>query len=427
LGIADPKFVPSISPFDGLRPPFRLSEAWYRANVKRLQARLEEHGLDGIILEDVWNIIYFSGLFHTKTERPLWLFIPAKGAPSFFHPALDRDLVETWWIEDREWYFDFPHHGVFNAPGSEPGPAADLYEWMLGCLAARGFSAATLGVDTEIGPKNAASMCRTLPHAKFQAAADMCLRMRQIKSAEEIALLQQAIDLQDHMLEFARAFILEYGTDVTDFDVRLETVRYATHLLMQWLELDGRPHSGVGVDFWFGCRAGISTAYPHPNQFFYHKLERGDAIQLSGFVHIGGYVGEGYRALQLQPMSDLHKRTWQVHTEMTELQAELCAAGAQCNQVASAVLKLARDAGMEQFVYHRPAHGVGMEGHQPPYLSLGDETILEEGMLLSNEPGLYNPQGGWGYTHSNTVLVGKGRGRILNRTPLTTEWCWLRI
>jgi hypothetical protein len=120
-------------------------------------------------------------------------------------------------------------------------------------------------------------MRKTLPRATFQTAVDLCLRMRQIKTPEEIALLQQAIDLQDHMLEFARAFILEYGTDVTDFQVRLETVRYATHLLMQWLELDGRPHSGVGIDFWFGCRAGISTAYPHPNQFFYHKIERGDA------------------------------------------------------------------------------------------------------------------------------------------------------
>jgi Xaa-Pro aminopeptidase len=68
-----------------------------------------------------------------------------------------------------------------------------------------------------------------------------------------------------------------------------------------------------------------------------------------------------------------------------------------------------------------------MEGHQPPHLGLGDETILKESMLLSNEPGLYNPQGGWGYTHSNTILVSKDRGRVLNQLPLTKEWCWLTI
>ncbi|MEE9170441.1 MAG: M24 family metallopeptidase, partial [bacterium] len=68
-----------------------------------------------------------------------------------------------------------------------------------------------------------------------------------------------------------------------------------------------------------------------------------------------------------------------------------------------------------------------MEGHQAPYLSLGDETILEEGMMFSNEPGLYNPEGGWGYNHSNNVLVGKERGIVMNNTPLTKEWCWLKI
>ena len=124
---------------------------------------------------------------------------------------------------------------------------------------------------------------------------------------------------------------------------------------------------------------------------------------------------------------DLHKKVWDVHTEMTELQAELCKAGTPCNEIASRVLKLARDAGLEKYVYHRPAHGIGMEGHQPPYLSLGDETVLEEGMTLSNEPGLYNSEGGWGYNHSNTVLVGKDQGIVLNKTPLAKEWCWLKI
>ena len=80
--------IPAVEP---LEPPFRLPEKWYRKNMQRLQAKLQERGLDGIILEDVWNIIYFSGLFHSKTERPFWLFVPAHGEPAIFHPALDRD------------------------------------------------------------------------------------------------------------------------------------------------------------------------------------------------------------------------------------------------------------------------------------------------------------------------------------------------
>ena len=67
----------SIPPMTPLEPPFRLPESWYRNKMAHLQSALAENGLDGMILEDVWNIIYFTGLFHSKTERPLWLFVPA--------------------------------------------------------------------------------------------------------------------------------------------------------------------------------------------------------------------------------------------------------------------------------------------------------------------------------------------------------------
>ena len=416
-----------IPPMQPLEPPFRLPESWYRRNMARLQASLEEIGLDGIILEDVWNIIYFSGLFHSKTERPFWLFVPARGEPVIFHPALDRDLVETWWIRDAEWYFDYPHHGAYDTFVCEPGPPQDLLQWMLGSLGKRGFGQATLGIESEPGPSLASRMQAALPQATFRAIGDLCLKMRQIKDEEELALTQKALDLQDHMLEYARAFILEHGTSVTDYEVQVETKRYITDLLMFWLKPDGRPHNAVGIDIFLVCRAGVSTAYPHPNQFYYHKIEQGNAIQLAGWVHLGGYVGECYRAVQLAPMDDLQKKTWEIHTQMTELQAELCRAGLACNEIASRVLKLPRDAGLEEFVYHRPAHGIGMEGHQAPCLALGDETVLQEGMLMSNEPGLYNPRGGWGYNHSNTILVGKERGIVLNKTPLTKDWCWLTL
>jgi Xaa-Pro aminopeptidase len=67
-----------------------------------------------------------------------------------------------------------------------------------------------------------------------------------------------------------------------------------------------------------------------------------------------------------------------------------------------------------------------MEGHQPPYIALGDETVLEEGMMFSNEPGLYDLEGGYGYNHSNCILITKEGARRLNTTPMTKEFCWIR-
>lgn len=418
------ELIPEMAP---LKPPFRLSENWYRQTIQRLQQKMDENGLDGMVFRDRWNIIYLSGLFHSTTERPFWLFVPKTGEPAIFGPGLDRDLVNTWWIRDFEWYFDYPHHGPFNQVVYKAGPKVDLEAWMLTQVGKRGLRSGTLGIEKALPDETLKRWKKTLPRATFKPAGEITMKMRVVKTPEEIALTQKAIDLHDHMLEYARAYILDRGTDATDFEVRHATQAYGTELLMKWLELDGKPHNGVGISLRFGCRAGVATAYPHPNQFFYHKIEKGDAIQIASVIRIGGYGGEGYRALQTHPMTDLHKKMWEVHTEQTNLQAELCKAGTRCNEIAEKVLAVARDAGLEKYIYHRPAHGEGMEGHQEPYLSLGDETVLEEGMMFSNEPGLYNPEGGFGYNHSNNILVGKDRGIRMNKTPLTKEWCWLTL
>ena len=82
---------------------------------------------------------------------------------------------------------------------------------------------------------------------------------------------------------------------------------------------------------------------------------------------------------------------------------------------------------MAKYIYHRPAHGEGSEGHQPPYISLGDHTMLEAGMTFSNEPGLYVPDQGFGYNHSDNVLVTERRGVQMGSVPYSKEWCFLKL
>ncbi len=410
-----------------LKPPFRLSQDWYRATVGRLQAKLRDQKLDGIIVSDENNLVYLSGLFARRTERLIWMFVPAKGEPSLFYPGLDRDLVTTWWIKDGEWYFDYPHSGEYNRVVWAAGPRADLEQWMLQGLAKRGFGSSRLALERDPSARDLKKMQETLPEAKFSAHPDLILGMREIKTPEEIELTQKSIDLHDAMHQFARNFILQHGTSVTDYDVSHAAERFGAETLFKVLKVDGRPHTGVGVRIGISCRTGVATAYPHPNQFFYSRIQKGDAIQVSGGNRVGGYGGEGYRAMQIEPMDDRRKKMWEVHTEMTLLQAELCKAGAPCNQIGEKVLAVARRTGLEKYVYHRPAHGAGMEGHQAPYLSLGDATRLVENMMFSNEPGLYDIERGYGYNHSNNVLVARDRGRIMNKVPLTKEYCWLKL
>jgi Xaa-Pro aminopeptidase len=412
-----------------LKPPFRLTAEWHRATVKRFQERLAKLGLGGAIVADVLNRNYLTGIFLTETERPNYLFVPAKGDPVAFIPGLDRDMAASWWVKDFEWYFDYPHAGEYNRVVWKAGARADLFQWMLKSLAKRGYGNAKLGLDREPAPSLARRFREALPEASLSDVSRELLNMRMVKTPEELELTQKAIDLHDAMLSFARGYILENGTKVTDFDVRKATEEFGTRTLMAAMgaEVNGRAHHAVGVSLGFTCRAGAATAYPHPNQFFFARLAPGQAVQISSVIRIGGYGGEGYRALHIAPMDDLQKRMWEVHTEMTLKQAELCKAGTKCQEVAEAALAIAQKAGMERYVYHRPAHGQGSEGHQAPYLSLGDDTVLAENMTFSNEPGLYNLEGGYGYNHSNCVRVGRDRGHIMNKTPITREFCWLTL
>jgi Xaa-Pro dipeptidase len=414
-----------------LTGPFRLPQEWYKATTARFQKQLSATKLDGAVVTGSDNINYLTGAFAVTTERPIWLYVPAAGDPAIFFPGLDRDLWNSWWVPHRQWYFDFPHHGEYNKVVWQAGPRADLFEWMAKGIAALGMKSGRLGFEKPLSESESATLRRLSPKIQVESktVGDLLLHMREVKTDEELALARVAMSLHDRMMDFAHDYILTHGTDATDYEVAHATEAFGTSELVKYLKLDGRPHTGVGVDTSFGCRTGVGTAYPHANQFFYQKIQRGDAIQIAAGVRIGGYGGEGYRAMQIAGpnVTDLHNKLWDVHTAMTLEQQKLMKAGARCNQVAQGVLRLPREAGLEKYVYHRPAHGEGSEGHQAPYLSLGDETVLEENMTFSNEPGLYNPEGGFGYNHSNLVRVTKTGGEQINQTPLTKEWCWIKL
>ena len=408
----------------------RLDETWHRGTIKRLQGRLQEEGIEGALLADRWNIIYFTGLWHTSTERPFLVFIPATGAePTWFHPSLDRDLVASWWIKDREIYFDFKHgDGAFPNLGQvQMGETVDLQKWVLKGLRKRGWEGKVIGVDFPVTPEVTAAVSDILPKATLKKVGEVCEKMRMVKTAEEIALTQRAMNYFSRIHAFARDYLLSRGTDATDFEVQTAATQYGVDLVMKEIARDGKPHTAVGIDVGLGVRTGIGTAYPHPNQFHHNRIKKGDALQVAGGVKIGGYGGELYRAYQIAPYDSTREKVWEVHTECCRIQADASTAGVTCSYVAKLVHDHQVQNGMAKYVYHRPAHGEGSEGHQPPYIALGDHTMLQEGMTFSNEPGLYAPDLGFGYNHSDNVLVTAKRGVQMGSVPFTKEWCFLKL
>ncbi|MBN1221610.1 MAG: aminopeptidase P family protein [Candidatus Aminicenantes bacterium] len=408
----------------------RLNLDWYKRTVQRLKEKVGEKGVDVILLQDERNLIYFTGLFHSTTERPFFAVFPLdEDALYWYHPGLDRDLVNTWWNTDNAYYFDFFHAegGFPNLGQVSLGQTVDLFAWLLEGLKARGYGEKVIGVDMELPPSKMQKAAKILPKAQFVDISDICMKMRMVKTDEEIALTQRAMDYFSRIHAFARDFLLEKGTDVTDFEIGRAAVDYGSNLIMKDIKRDGKPHSAVGIEVRISCRTGVATGTPHPNQFFHEKVKKGDALQIAGIVRIGGYGGECYRYYQIAPWDAHREKVWQTVTDCVRIQEVESKAGQRCADIAYKIHKYQVENGMSKYIYHRPAHGEGMEGHQPPWLALGDRTVLEEGMTFSVEPGLYDPEKGFGYNPSDNLLVTQKKGVLMSTVPYTKEWMFLKL
>ena len=419
-------------PEDDLKPATydRLPLEWNKQRAKKLQEALSAEGYDGILLTDRWNVIYFTGLWHTTTERLFYAFFPTKASdPIWFYPSLDRDLVKNWWYTDGDVYFDW-HHAKDAFPNEgkvHMGAKVDLFEWVLQGLKRRGFAGKKLAADRELTPSAQAKVVRVLGQ-EMSSAEEHCIGMRMRKTPEELALWRRAYEYFNRAHAFARDLLLEKGTDLTDYDIGSAATKYATDLVLADIKRDGGPHSAVGISVSVNCRTGKATAYPHPNQFHHNKVRKGDALQIAGALRIGGCGGELYRPFLIEPITDHGKKLWTVNRDGCLMQKEESIAGVTCSTVAYKIHKYQVKNGVAPYIYHRPAHGEGSEGHQPPWLALGDHTMLEPGMCFSVEPGLFDTEHGVGTNFSDAFVVEpEGPARQMSRLPWSEEWCWVKL
>ena len=412
----------------------RLPLSWYKQRVQKLKNMLLNDKVDAILLENDVNKIYFSGCFRGSGKRTTWVLFPQeeKDTAYWFSPGIDRDLIKSWWCTENNYYFCFPHgEGGFPNKGKVvAGKQVDLFEWLLEHLKEKGYEGKKIATDMNLSQNQLLKLNKYLPKTKFINISGVCEKMRIIKTKEEIALTQRAYRYFDKIHSFARDYILENGTNTNDFEIGQALKSYGINLLMKDLSFDGKPHSAVGVlvtsEY---VRAGISTAYPHPNQLFYNKVKKGEPVYVNTDIKIGGCGGEGYRNYQINPVSKYQDKMWSIVADTVQIIVEETKPGVLCSDIAYKVHKYQVDNGMQDYIYHRPGHGTGFnfEGHQSPYFSLGDHTPIEEGMMFSVEPGLYDSKRGIGINPSDNLLVTRKGSVLMTSVPFSKEWSYLNI
>jgi Xaa-Pro dipeptidase len=413
----------------------RLPLSWYKAKTQSFKAMLDMRGIQAFLLRNPLNVSYLIGYFHRETERPQATFMNKDDEnPWYFYPGLDRDIVKSWWWGDGLAYFDFPDvRGVYPYEGRvATGATNDTFSYMLEGIKKHGLQSKKLAIDGELYPSELAKVNKVFPGVEVVNVGPDLLTMREIKSPEELALWRRAYVYYDRGHAFARDYILTHGTDIYDQEVAVATSMWTSFLLYKDLDLHGGDSNyGVGAEMRYDCRCGPVTSVPHPNQPFFHKIEKNQPIQVDGICRVGGYGGEGYRMFitaDAMGKFDPHMiKLWEVSRNCCDIQVEESRAGVTCQSVAEKILKYQVAQGCAQYIYHRPGHGLGTEGHQPPYIALGDTTVLKKGMCFSEEPGLYDLANKVGFNWSDTIVVGEKKGYRMSMVPYSKEYSLLSL
>ncbi len=358
---------------------------FYHGRVRAIQEQLDaEDRFDGLLLLDVYNVIYASGFVHIPSERPIGFYVPKSGDPILFVPLLEQENATATWIDDIRTYFEYP--GEENA-----------IDFMI-----RESGAKQLGVDTvSLDSVDAYSVGRI-------QLTKLVEHMRWIKEPEELRVIEQAARYADYCLEQVRdhavGIIKGGGTELDILkqclNVTNEKVKREAGSLFKL-----RGSAVVGT-----VHSGPRAALPHGSPIA-RQPQPGDTLIAGIGVSVGGYHAEsGATFVVGEPTGDT---MYCLSSAAACNQAAIDALkiGATCAEVNTAALAVLRDAGLGDTIRHRIGHGMGLQGHESPWLAPGDNTEIQVGMVFSNEPGIYRP-GKDGYRTINSMIVTDGDAHV---------------
>jgi Xaa-Pro aminopeptidase len=133
-------------------------------------------------------------------------------------------------------------------------------------------------------------------------------------------------------------------------------------------------------------------------------IEEGDVLVTGAGCDIGGYYSELERTMIVGCPTAKQTRLFNVMVKAQDAAIEALGPGVKCADVDKAANRVLHDAGHKDLIRHHTGHGIGLQGHEPPWLDQGNQAELRPGMVVSIEPGIYE-LGYAGFRHSDTALI----------------------
>jgi Xaa-Pro dipeptidase len=161
----------------------------------------------------------------------------------------------------------------------------------------------------------------------------------------------------------------------------------------QFADLVSQAHRQLGFDGGAGVQVGEYSALPH-GSVQPQVIREGTILLIDGGCKVEGYSSDLSRTFVLGKATDRMKSVFELEHRAQSAALAAAKPGVECQAVDAAARKVIEDGGFGpgyKYFTHRVGHGMGMDGHEWPYLVKGNTLTLEPGMTFSDEPGIYIP------------------------------------
>jgi len=380
----------------------RLDPSFYARVQDSIRTRLDAEGLTSIILDHPEDVAYLTGFFHHPCERPVVVHLGLESQAVLLVPQLEREHAK--WQDATAEVLTYPEY---------PGVVEPL-----SVLARNLAIEGRVGFGVSMSVRRLRLLERTFP-ALDLVASDAVSVARYVKQPEEIALHQEAARITDVMLTAGVSLVADAlkggGPMPSESELAAHVGRVGTSMMYA-------EHADVVVPGFLAgglVYAGPNSAKPHGLPSSY-RLRAGDTFMLSLGCAVGGRFVEGERTFILGEPSAQQQRYYEVVRAAQQFGVDSLRPGMTCAESNALCLEVIRDAGLGAYLQHRQGHGIGLGMHEPPWLEDGDDTVLQEGFVVSNEPGIYIP-GHAGYRVSDSMQITADGARPFTTYPKSLE------
>jgi Xaa-Pro dipeptidase len=331
---------------------------------ERARQLMKENGLNAIVLMTGTSLQYFAGIRWWGGERMFALVLPADGNAFYVCPGFEEGRA-------RE--------QIKNAPeGEHPDVRIwqedeNPYERLAQGLQDRGMATATIGIEETIRFVFCEGISKAATQAKFVSATPVTAGCRMIKSPHEIALMRLASQVTLAAYEATYRSIKDGMTQP------------------QVQDLVQKAHEQLGFTGGADVQVGEFSAFPH-GSVTPQVVHEGTIVLMDGGCTVEGYESDITRTFVLGKATDKMKSVFEIVHRAQSSALAAAKPGAECGSVDAAARKVVTDGGYGpdyKYFTHRLGHGLGMDGHEWPYLVRGNPVKLQANITTSNEPGIY--------------------------------------